>query len=490
MERLSQVSTLKIFGGTHEGMSGKDNEDAYGIFAWQLENGQIMHLGVVADGVGGQIAGEVASRVTIETVGNYFDNQETVNNFSGHLEQSILAANEAVFNAGKENPDYKGMAATIAMAAIIDNHLYTAYVGDSRLYLLRDGNLKQISIDHTWAQEAIEAGLLTREQAKTHPNRNVIKRHLGGKLQIEVDHRLAFIPGQSNNEALENQGMALQPGDTILICSDGLTDMINDESVLESMTNHFQDLPAATAELIDKANRAGGRDNITVVLMQVPSKTGLPVASTLIEHTPYTGPVEPTVITSAPKTISDRKPAPATSSQPLVAQPASDRKRRKGFPVLLFIIIGIILIIILAAGAFFLFGDRLNPTLTPTLTAEPTDIPTTALPTSTPGSPATAAFLETAASSTESSQEANPEGTVEGAPTLRATLTPSITPTRTPIPPPLSTPTSPATATSLPTEAPTDQPPATNPPATNPPPTNPPPATFTPRSSALATPTP
>ncbi len=483
MERLSEISTLKVFGSTHEGMSGKDNEDSYGIFAWQLRDKQIMHLGVVADGVGGQIAGEVASRLTIETVGSYFDNQDTINNYSGHLEQSILAANEAVYNAGKETPEYKGMSTTIAMAAVIDNRLYTAHVGDSRIYLLRDGRLQQISIDHTWAQEAIEAGLLTREQAKTHPNRNVIKRHLGGKLQIEVDHRLAITPGQTSDEALENQGMSLQPGDTILVCSDGLTDMITDDSALETLKTHFQDLPAATSELIDKANKAGGRDNITVVLLQIPTANAAPVATTLIDHVPYAGGVEPTLITSAPKTISANKPAAAAATEPVVAQPNEETKRNFRLPILFLIIGGIILLIILAAGAFFLFGDSLNPTETPTLMPEPTTVSETPLPANTPGSPATAAFLETAASSTESSQEASPEGTVEGAPTLRPTLTPSNTPT--PIPPPLSTATLPSTATSAPTEAPTDPPPPTNPP----PPTQPP-ATFTPLPQSTSTPVP
>jgi protein phosphatase len=476
MERLSQITTLKVFGGSHEGMSGKHNEDSYGIFAWKLGENQVMHLGVVADGVGGQIAGEIASRLTIETVGDYFDNQDTINNISGHLEQAILAANEAVYNASQENPDHRGMSTTIAMTAIVDNRLYSAHVGDSRIYLLRDGRLRQISIDHTWAQEAIEAGLLTREQAKIHPNRNVIKRHLGGKLQIEVDHRLALAAGQSDEEAHANQGMALNPGDTILICSDGLTDMISDEEALESLTNHFHDLPTATSELIDKANRAGGRDNITVVLLQVPDKEWVPVATTLIEHRPAAAVVEPTLITAAPKTISTKKPAVAgAAAAPFLAQPPPEKGRSWKVPILLVTIGGLLLLFVLAAGAFFFFGDNLNPSPTPTPTLSPTTVQETPLPTNTPGSPATAAFLQTAASSTESSQDVTPDGG-EAEPTLRPTLTPSITPTRTPIPPPLSTATFPPIPTALPTAEPTDEPPPPPPPqSTQPPPTQPPP---------------
>ncbi|MFZ0547227.1 MAG: protein phosphatase 2C domain-containing protein [Candidatus Promineifilaceae bacterium] len=499
MEKLSQITTLKVFGGTHEGMSGKHNEDNYGIFAWKMDENQILHLGVVADGVGGQIAGEIASRITIETVEAYFNEQDSINNVSGHLEQAILAANEAVYNASQENPEYRGMSTTIAMVAVVDNHLYTSHVGDSRIYFLRDGRLQQVSIDHTWAQEAIEAGLLTREQAKVHPNRNVIKRHLGGKLQLEVDHRLALIPGQSADEAHANQGMPLNPGDTILICSDGLTDMISDEAVLDSLTNHFNDLPTATAELIDKANQAGGRDNITVVLLQVPGKDSVPVATTLIEHAPEAAVVEPTLITAAPKTISRAKPAAATTAaaatEPVVAQPTPKKARSWKLPILILIVLGVFLLVALAVGAYFLFGDNLKPSPTPTPTATVTTIQETPLPTHTPGSPATAAILETAASSTETSQDAGSEGTVEGQPTLRATLTPSVTPTRTPIPPPpLSTATLPI-PTALPSAAPTNPPQSTQgpPPATStkkPTATQPPPATPTGDLSSRVTPTP
>lgn len=494
MERLLQITTLEVFGGSHEGMSGKHNEDSYGIFAWKLDQERILHLGVVADGVGGQIAGEIASRVTVETIGNYFDGPDMINNVSGHMEQAILAANEAVYNASQENPDYRGMSTTIALAAVVDKRLYTSHVGDSRIYLLRDGNLKQISIDHTWAQEAIEAGLLTREQAKTHPNRNVIKRHLGGKLQVEVDHRLALVEGQSAEEAYQNQGMPLKAGDIILVCSDGLTDMISDEEALESLSNHFNDLPTATSELIDKANKAGGRDNITVVLMKVPGKEGLPVAATLIQHAPAATTAEPTLITSAPKSARQSKPAitVAPDAPPIVAEPIKGKRRSWRVPVLLLFGIGLLLIVALAAGAYFLFGESLNSTATPTPAATETMVLETPAPTNTPGSPATAAFLATQASSIETGGEGNTAEGAEGAPTLRPTLTPSNTPTRTPIPPPLSTPIPEDTATSPPTiEIPTSQPTQAPPPATStrPSPTQPPVPTSTkPSSETLPTP--
>jgi protein phosphatase len=279
MEPVSISEGLNSGQATHEGMSGKHNEDYFGVFAWKvderlnqtlIQRGDLQ-LGVVADGVGGQIAGEVASRMTVNAIQDYFDKQERVDDIGDHLEKAILVANKAVYEASQQNADYHGMGTTVAAVALVDGRLHTAHVGDSRIYLLRNGSLRQLSIDHTWAQEAIEAGLLTREQARNHPNRNVIRRHIGGSLQVEVDHRLVLEPDQPAAVALANQGMAVGAGDTLLICSDGLTDMIDDAAVLESLQAHFDDLTVAAQELIDKANQAGGRDNITVVIMQAPA---------------------------------------------------------------------------------------------------------------------------------------------------------------------------------------------------------------------------
>ncbi|MCA9986231.1 MAG: serine/threonine-protein phosphatase [Anaerolineales bacterium] len=279
MEPITRITQVKVGHGTHAGMTGKHNEDSYGFFAWRDEQGRELYLGVVADGIGGQTAGELASSVAVEAVRDYFSRQHSVDNMARHLERAIMTANIAVHRRSQENPEYAGMGTTMVLAAFVENRLYTAYVGDSRIYLLRDGKLQQLSVDHTWAQEAIEAGLLTREQAKTHPNRNVIKRYLGGSDSVEVDHRLVLDPAQAANAA-RNQGTALQPGDQVLLCSDGLTDMITDAAVFASLTSH-EKLQPAVDELIQKANEAGGKDNITVVTMQVPGGT------------PYVGRPEP-----------------------------------------------------------------------------------------------------------------------------------------------------------------------------------------------------
>jgi protein phosphatase len=349
MERAQINSDLNVGSATHAGMTGKHNEDSFGLFAWHLGDGQMLKMGVVADGVGGQNAGEVASCLAVRSVQSYFDEQEPIKNVSGHIEQAILAANETVFRASQDNPEYQGMSTTIAIVAILADRLYTAHVGDSRIYLLREGRLQQLSIDHTWAQEAIDAGLLTREQAKTHPNRNVIRRHLGGRLHVEVDHRLMLEPEDSAELALSNQGTTLYAGDTLLISSDGLTDMIDDDAVLASLKDHYYALDAASQELISKANEAGGRDNITVVLMQVaPVKVPAGAVAT-----------EPVVMAVRGNRA---KSAEQTAK--------TDRTKRARRPLTLLLIAGVsvILLLILAVGGFFLINNTLEVGSTPEAT--------------------------------------------------------------------------------------------------------------------------
>jgi PPM family protein phosphatase len=434
MEQLQASTELNSGHGSHEGMSGKHNEDNYGLFTWQLDDGRVLHVGVVADGVGGQIAGELASRLAVDAVEEYFRRQvSTISNISGHLERAILAANRAVYEHGRHRPELQGMGTTMVIAAVLSGRLYTACVGDSRIYLLRDGHLQQLTVDHTWAQEAIEAGLLTREQAKVHPNRNVIKRFLGGLPEVEVDHRLVTEKGQIGAGTRQNQGLRLKPGDTLLLCSDGLSDMIDDHAIGSTLHEHFYNLPAAVAELIDKANAAGGKDNITVLLLQMPG--GRPVAA------------------AAPVAA---LPAAAPATLP-VSEGAQTALSRWGVPLLL---AGGALLGLLAVGslvALFLVG-RVNgrsmatPGVTdgtPLLEVDVTQLPLIA---ETPeGPPATAAIivpLVTRVTDTPE-PEASPVDTPALIPTLQATQTP--TPTRPPpTARPTATPTVAATATPVP----------------------------------------
>jgi serine/threonine protein phosphatase PrpC len=481
MERTEIGSKLNIASATHAGMTGKHNEDFLDIWAWKAGDDRKFYLGIVADGVGGQTAGEVASRLTVSTIQKYFDGLQSLGDINQHLEDAILAANRAVYRESQKNSEYKGMSTTIAIAAMIDKQLYTAHVGDSRIYLLRGGQLMQISIDHTWAQEAIDAGLLTPEQAKTHPNRNVIRRHLGGGNQVEVDHRLNLPGGESKEKPAANQGTSLKSGDTILICSDGLSDMISVGAILSTLQNHFQELPVAANELVDKANRAGGKDNITIVLMQIPGVVGA------------VAPVVPPVAAVGAAAASRAKaPTVAAKTGVVVAstsatgQAAAAKSGVSGLTW--FLVVGAILffLAILAVGIVLVVGDSMRSGTTPEATTEvPAELPDATLPV---GAPATAAILATAQSATGTADSAGPVDTPGLIPTLRSTVTktpirrPTVVRTSTPEPVATNTPSSSGSSGSSSGSSggssgpkpPTPKPPTAEPPTAEPPTVEPP----------------
>jgi protein phosphatase len=146
--------------------------------------------------------------------------------------------------------------------------LFTASVGDSRIYLVRDGVIHQVTTDHTWVQEAIDQGQLTPQQARLHPNAHVIRRYLGSSQEVVPDTRLRLRGDESDLHARANQGVVLQPGDLLLLCSDGLTDLVSDSEIMSSLVT--RSLGDALEELVLLANRRGGHDNITIVSLRVP----------------------------------------------------------------------------------------------------------------------------------------------------------------------------------------------------------------------------
>lgn len=158
------------------------------------------------------------------------------------------------------------MGTTCACCWVIGDQLYTAAVGDSRLYLIRNGKIQQISTDHTWVQEALDLGILTQSQALSHPNMHIIRRFLGSEEPPEVDLRLRLHPEENAAQSIANQGLILNPGDQILLCTDGLTDLVTEVEILAALRNTSSQ--AALDRLIDLANQRGGHDNITAVLLQ------------------------------------------------------------------------------------------------------------------------------------------------------------------------------------------------------------------------------
>jgi len=261
---------LNVVAQTHAGMTGKNNEDRYAITSFQLSEDDLTPVlfAVVADGIGGHRAGEVAAELAVNHISQAVAESD-VQRPNKILERAIHEASEAIADHAASSSEQKGMGATCACVLVIGDQLYTATVGDSRIYLLREGRIQQLSTDHTWVQEAIEKNILTPDQARDHPNVHVIRRYLGSPDPPEVDFRLRTYDSEADALAEGNQGMQIRSGDTVLICSDGLTDLVWNDEIAE-IIRAKSNLKSAAQGLIDMANQRGGHDNTTVVLINVP----------------------------------------------------------------------------------------------------------------------------------------------------------------------------------------------------------------------------
>jgi len=206
-------------------------------------------LFVVADGMGGHVAGEVASREAVDAMRSAYPRPGS----SEDLRQAVRDANAAVWQRGADDPSYRGMGTTVTAVGVIEgDRLAVVNVGDSRTYLLRDGELIQLTEDHSFVQEAVRSGQLTQPQAESHPRRSQLTRALGVAADVEVDV-----------EVVEPR-----TGDRMLLCSDGLWDEVGDDAITRVLTNHATP-EEASAQLVLWAKEAGGRDNITVIVLDV-----------------------------------------------------------------------------------------------------------------------------------------------------------------------------------------------------------------------------
>lgn len=266
----STLAHLHVAAISHAGMSGKNNEDRYAVSSFQLskDDARPALFAIVSDGIGGHRAGEVAAELAV----NYITTGVAESNARKPvkiLETAIHDASQAISAHSAGNDEEEGMGATCACVWVIENKLFTAYVGDSRIYLLRSKTIQRLTIDHTWVQEAYEKGIITAEQMHNHPNVHVIRRYLGGLKLPNVDFRLRIDNEESNEESENNQGFHLEPGDTILMCTDGLTDLVWDDEILKTVRSK-KDMKAAAETLVNMANERGGHDNITVVILSMP----------------------------------------------------------------------------------------------------------------------------------------------------------------------------------------------------------------------------
>lgn len=268
MKRIEQ-SHLLVAAQTHPGMTGKNNEDRYAVSAYQLDkHGRLPVLfAILADGVGGHRAGEVAAEMTVDRI------SQQVAESSGKkpmeiMQAAIVDTSEEIFMQAQTDPARQGMGATCACVWIVRDRLFTAAVGDSRIYLLRGKNICQLSTDHTWVQEAVDRGILKPDEMRGHPNAHVIRRYLGSPSAPLVDFHLRLDGSESDRQALSNQGLQLREGDRLLLCSDGLTDLVEDNEILAAFQRY--PLEGALQSLTDLANQRGGHDNITLVAVHAP----------------------------------------------------------------------------------------------------------------------------------------------------------------------------------------------------------------------------
>ncbi len=248
---------IEVAGCSHVGMKRNHNEDAFLVLADE-------HLYCVADGMGGHASGEIASRIAIEELEDFyrrsskdadltwpFKMDRGRNYEENRLATAIKLANARIYEAASTEANYRGMGTTIVSLHFSEDGVYIGHVGDSRAYCLREGALRQMTEDHSLLNDYLKAKKLTAEEIDAFPHKNVIVRALGMKdtVQVDIEHFEA------------------NDGDVFLLCSDGLSGMVHDDALMAAVTAS-EDLQATCTQLIELANAAGGNDNITCILVR------------------------------------------------------------------------------------------------------------------------------------------------------------------------------------------------------------------------------
>lgn len=260
---------LHIAAASDPGKKGKVNEDRYSVLPYRLNsnNHTPSVVALLADGIGGHHAGEIAAQLAVDSINRYIAGSRS-NHPEEVLKQALTYSNQIILYRAKSDSKYSGMGTTCVCGWIIGSRLYAASVGDSRLYLLRGSRILRLTTDHSWVQEALTQGTLMPEQVRGHPNAHIIRRFLGTTSPLNPDLRLRLSSKESDSQAEANQGLHLFPGDRLLLCSDGLTDLVQDDEIFGILKK--APLEASPTQLIDLANQRGGHDNITVIIMEVP----------------------------------------------------------------------------------------------------------------------------------------------------------------------------------------------------------------------------
>ena len=257
-------TAIEVATATDSGMVRSHNEDS---IATDVDIG----LAVLADGMGGYNAGEVASGIAVAMLMTEMkqvlekSNPYDVDGAGGTLAEKLVRensakANGAIYQTATSQPQYAGMGTTLVIALFYDNRMTVGHIGDSRLYRLRGDAFEQVTRDHSLLQEQIDSGLISKEQARFSQNKNLVTRAVGIDPEVET----------------EIHTYAVEPGDIYLLCSDGLSDMVVDEEIHSTLSTLQSNLQLAATQLVQLANDSGGRDNISVILVRIVKDFGAP----------------------------------------------------------------------------------------------------------------------------------------------------------------------------------------------------------------------
>lgn len=238
---------MQLIGKTDVGMIRKENQDAF----WFHQSDSVNAIAAVCDGMGGARGGAQASSLALRAVKEYYNDGPLDDDIKHVFSEIIELSNKFVYKEAFSNHELSGMGTTMVLTLVNKNDVYFANVGDSRGYHITNGSIRQVTKDHSAVQELVDSGHLTERQAKIHPNKNIITRAIGVEEEVEFDYF----------------HLTAEPGDVIILCSDGLTNHVDENEIqFEASGGSFEDL---AERLINLANSRGGSDNITVVAIQI-----------------------------------------------------------------------------------------------------------------------------------------------------------------------------------------------------------------------------
>lgn len=244
---------MQYYGITDIGMQRKENQDRICF----PEKEDDVKLFIVADGMGGANAGEVASKMAIEyarevILSEYEEVKDGREKIEELLSKAIIGANNYVYNKSIENEEYSGMGTTLSIALVIKNKVYIGHVGDSRIYRIRKNIIRQLTKDHSYVQALVKNGTITKAEAENHPQKNMLIKVVGCEKNVEPD---IMVKGFLKD-------------DILLICSDGLTNMITTDEIYDEVLENKSNLKRSCDKLVDLAKSNGGYDNISVILVR------------------------------------------------------------------------------------------------------------------------------------------------------------------------------------------------------------------------------